>query len=330
MKLSVFIRFYLWLKKSLTLLSILVFASLAQAQTYPTKPIRFLVGFPPGGGNDSTARMVSVRMAERMGQSVVIDNRPGAGGNLAAEITAKSTPDGYTILLASSSHPIQGLLKKHLTYDPIRDFSSIAILSHYRAVLVVHPAAGAGTVKELVALTKAKPGAINFATAGAGTGGHMATEMFRYLAGVNIMHVPYKGSAQALTDVMSGRVQMMFAPTLATAQHVQAGRLRALGVTSATRSRVMPDVPTIAEAGVAGYAFAAWYGVLAPAGLPAAVQQRLHSEAVRAMQAREVTERLSAEDMDGANVTPAQMDDARRAELAKWTKIVKQLDLRFD
>ena len=316
------------LSRSISALALLL--ATTTTHPYPTKPIRFLVGFPPGGGNDSTARMVSVRMAERMGQSVVIDNRPGAGGNLAAEITAKSMPDGYTILLASSSHPIQGLLKKHLVYDPIKDFSSVAMLSHYRAVLVVHPSVGAVTVKEFAALARAKPGSLNFATAGAGTGGHMATEMFRFLAGVNIVHVPYKGSAQALTDVMSGRVQMMFAPTLATAQHVQAGRLRALGVTSITRSRVMPEVPTISEAGIHGYAFGAWYGILAPAGLPAAIQQRLHSEATRAMQAREVVDRLAAEDMDAANATPAQMDDARRSELTKWSKIVKQLDLRFD
>ena len=302
----------------------------AQAQNFPTKPIRFLVGFPPGGGNDSTARMVSLRMAERLGQSVVIDNRPGAGGNLAAEITAKSVADGYTMLLISSSHPIQGLLKKHLTYDPIKDFASIALLAHYRSMLVVHPTLAAKNVSELVTLAKAKPGAINFATAGAGTGGHMATEMFRYMTNVNIVHVPYKGSAQALTDVMSGRVPMMFAPVVATVQHVQSGRLRALGVTSATRSRVMPDVPTIAEAGVTGYVFGAWYGIVAPAGVPAPITQKLHAEATRAMQTQEVKDRLLAEDMDAASATPAQMDDARRSELAKWSKIVKQLDLRFE
>ena len=302
----------------------------AQAQNFPTKPIRFLVGFPPGGGNDSTARMVSLRMAERLGQSVVIDNRPGAGGNLAAEITAKSVADGYTMLLISSSHPIQGLLKKHLTYDPIKDFASIALLAHYRSMLVVHPTLAAKNVSELVTLAKAKPGAINFATAGAGTGGHMATEMFRYMANVNIVHVPYKGSAQALTDVMSSRVPMMFAPVVATVQHVQSGRLRALGVTSATRSRVMPDVPTIAEAGVTGYVFGAWYGIVASAGVPFLVTQKLHAEATRAMQTQEIKDRLLAEDMDAASATPAQMDDARRSELAKWSKIIKQLDLRFE
>jgi tripartite-type tricarboxylate transporter receptor subunit TctC len=302
----------------------------AQPQPYPSKSIRFVVGFPPGGGNDSTARLVSLRMAERFGQPVVIDNRPGAGGNLAAELVAKSSPDGYTILLISSSHPIQGLLKKHLTYDPIRDFSSIALLAHYRSALVVHPSVAATTVRELIALAKARPGQINFASAGAGTGGHMATEMFRYMAGVNIVHVPYKGSAQAITDVMGGRVQLMFAPVLAVAQQVQAGRLRALAVTSATHSRVMPELPTLAEAGVAGYAFGAWYGIIAPAGLPAPVVQRLNSEATRAVQSQDVRDRLAAEDMDAANATPPEMDEARRGELAKWTRIVKHLGLQFE
>ncbi len=312
------------------LLGVTTCAHAAQPAAYPNKSIRFIVGFPPGGGNDTMARMVSLRLAERFGQPVVIDNRPGAGGNLAAELVARSAPDGYTILLASSSHPIQGLLKKHLSYDPIRDFSSVAILAHYRAVLVVHPTVGVANVRELVALAKAKPGQINFATAGAGTGGHMATELFRYMAGINIVHVPYKGSAQAVTDVMSGRVQLMFAPVLAVVQHSQSGRLRALAVTSATRSRVMPDLPTIAEAGVVGYAFGAWYGILAPTGLPATIANTLHAESMRALQSQEIKDRLLAEDMDASSVSVAQMDDARKSELSKWTKIVKQLNLQFE
>ncbi len=304
--------------------------STGSGQSYPSKSIRFVVGFPPGGGNDGTARLVSVRMAERLGQSVVIDNRPGAGGNLAAEIVARSVPDGYTLLLISSSHPIQGLLKKHLTYDPIRDFSSVALLAHYRFLLAVHPSVAATHVRELISLAKARPGQINFATAGPGTGGHMATELFRYRAGIDIVHVPYKGSAQALTDVMSGRVQLMFAPVLASVQHVQSGRLRALAVSSAARSRVMPEVPSIAEAGVPGYAFGAWYGIVAPAGLPARVATRLNSEATRAVQSTELRDRLTAEDMDAASGTTAQMDEARRSEFDKWTRIVKQLKLQFD
>lgn len=297
---------------------------------YPTKSIRLVVGFPPGGGNDAMARLFGQKYSERFGQSVVIDNRPGAGGNLAAEMVARAAPDGYTILVISSSHPIQGLLKKHLTYDPIRDFSSVAQLVHYRSVLVTHPSVGAATVRDLIAQAKAKPGQINFVSSGMGTGAHLAGELFRYMTGVNITHIPYKGTGQATTDLMGGRVQMMFSPTLAVAQHVQAGRLRGLGVTSAKRSRVLTDLPTLAEAGVTGYEFGAWYGILGPARMATEAVNRLHAESQRALQTNEVKDRLNAEDLDPASITPPQLDDIRKAELAKWSKIVAQLGLKFE
>jgi tripartite-type tricarboxylate transporter receptor subunit TctC len=306
------------------------FCGAQAAAAYPAKSIRFVVGFPPGGGNDAMARLFGQKFSERLGQSVVIDNRPGAGGNLGAEMVARAANDGYTILVVSSSHPIQGLLKKHLSYDPIRDFSSIAQLVHYRSVLVTHPATGAANVRELIAQAKAKPGQINFASSGLGTGSHLAGELFRYQSGANITHIPYKGTAQATTDLMGGRVQLMFSPSLAVAQHVEARRLRALGVTSVKRSRVLPEVPTLAEAGVAGYEFAAWYGILGPARLPPVVVGVLHAETQRALQAQDVKERLNSEDLDAASATPAQLDDIRRAELAKWSKIVAQLGLRFE
>lgn len=297
---------------------------------YPGKSIRFVVGFPPGGGNDAMARLFGQKFSERFGQSVVIDNRPGAGGNLAAEMVAKAAPDGYTILVVSSSHPIQGLLKKHLSYDPIRDFASVAQLVHYRSVLVTPPSSGAANVRDLIAQAKAKPGQLNFVSPGVGTGAHLAGELFRYLTAVNVMHIPYKGTGQALTDLMGGRVQMMFAPILAVSQHVQAGRLRALGVTSVKRSRVLTDVPTLAEAGVKGYEFGAWYGILGPARMAPAAVNALHAETQRALQAPDVKERLNVEDLDAANATPAQLDDIRKGELAKWTKIVNQLGLKFE
>jgi tripartite-type tricarboxylate transporter receptor subunit TctC len=297
---------------------------------YPTKSIRMVVGFPPGGGNDAVARLFGQKFSERFGQSVVIDNRPGAGGNLAAELVARSVPDGYTLLLISSSHPIQGLLKSHLAYDPISDFSGVAQLVHYRSVLVTHPSLGAATVRELITLAKAKPGQINFASSGAGSGSHLAGELFRYLTGVSITHIPYKGTAQATTDLMGGRIQMMFVPTLAVAQHVQAARLRALGVTSATRSRVMAALPTLAEAGVPGYEFGAWYGIVGPARMGAEAINTLHAEAQRALHAPDVKERLHGKDLEAASATPAQYDGIRRAELDKWRKIVQQLGLRFE
>lgn len=300
------------------------------ATPYPNKSIRFVVGFPPGGGNDAMARLFGQKFSERFGQSVVIDNRPGAGGNLAAEMVAKAAPDGYTILVISSSHPIQGLLKKHLAYDPIADFASVAQLVHYRSVLVTHPSVGTATVRDLIAQGKAKPGQLNFVSPGLGTGAHLAGELFRYLTALNLMHIPYKGTGQATTDLMGGRVHMMFAPTLAVAQHVQAGRLRALGVTSATRSKVLADLPTLAEAGVTGYEFGAWYGILGPARMPAHAVQTLHAESQRALQMSDVKERLHAEDLDAANATPVQLDGIRKGELAKWTKIVSQLGLKFE
>jgi tripartite-type tricarboxylate transporter receptor subunit TctC len=305
-------------------------AAAPAATPYPVKSIRLVVGFPPGGGNDAVARLFGQRYAERFGQSVVIDNRPGAGGNLAAELVAKTVPDGYTLLMVSSSHPIQGLLKKHLPYDPIRDFAGVAQLVHYRSVMVTHPAVAVSNVRELIAIAKAKPGQINFASPGAGTGGHLAGELFRYVTGVDIAHIPYKGTGQATTDLMGGRVHLMFTPTLAVVQHVQSGRLRALGVTSAKRSRVLPDLPTLAEAGAAGYEFGAWYGILAPARLPSHAADILYAESQRALQMQEVKDRLLAEDLDPAHATPVQLDEIRKAELAKWTKIVKLLGLRFD
>ena len=311
------------------LLSSSVGAALAAAP-YPAKSIRMVVGFPPGGGNDAMARLFGQKYAERFGQSVVIDNCPGAGGNLAAELVAKTAPDGYTLLVISSSHPIQGLLKKHLSYDPIRDFSSVAQLVHYRSVMVTHPGVAVSNVRELIALAKAKPGQINFASPGAGTGGHLAGELFRYVTGVAITHIPYKGTGQATTDLMGGRVHLMFTPTLAVAQHVQSGRLRALGVTSAKRSRVLPDLPTLAEAGATGYEFGAWYGILAPAHLPAGIASQLQVESQRALQTPDVKARIDAEDLDPATATPAQLDDIRKGELTKWRKIVKQLGLTFE
>lgn len=313
------------------MLCAVMYAGAAQAATaYPAKSIRFVVGFPPGGGNDAMARLFGQKFFERFSQPVVIDNRPGAGGNLAAEMVSKAAPDGYTILVVSSSHPIQGLLKKHLPYDPIRDFSSVAQLVHYRSVLVTHPSVGAANARDLVALAKARPGQINFASSGLGTGAHLAGELFRYHSGTNLTHIPYKGTGQAITDLLGARVQLSFTPIIAVMQHVQAGRLRALGVTSARRSRVLADVPTLHEAGITGYEFASWYGILGPPRMAPEAVKTLHAESLRALQSPDVKERLNAEDLDAAGASPAQLDDIRKAELAKWTKIVAQLNLKFE
>ncbi len=299
-------------------------AAPASESVYPSKPIRFLVGFPPGGGNDTMARLFGQKMSERLGRPLVIDNRPGAGGNVAAELTAKTLPDGYTILMVSSSHPIQGLLKKNLPYDPIRDFSGIAQLVVYRSILVVNPSLPVTSVRDLITLAKAKPGALNFISAGNGSGSHLAGELFKLSTGVNMTHVPYKGTAQAITDLIGGRVQMMFTPLAPVIAQLQAGKLRPVAVTSASRSRILPDVPTIAEAGVPGYEFSAWYGILGPAALSADIKSRLNAAVAHALDLPDVKDRLLAEDMDLVKRTPAELDGIRRADLAKWTKIVKQ------
>lgn len=302
----------------------------ADAAAYPAKPIRFIVGFPPGGGNDALARIVGPKLSDKFGRTVVIDNRPGAGGNLAADLTAKAPSDGYTILMISSSHPIQGLLKKGLPYDPIKDFAGVVQLVVYRSLLVVHPGFAATSVRNLVALAKSKPGQLNFVSSGNGTGSHLAGELFKVAAQVDMTHVPYKGGGQALVDLVAGRVEMMFSPLVPVLPHLKTGRLRPVAVTSVTRSRLMPELPTISEAGVPGYEFVSWYGILAPAGTPKAVIAKLNTAIGGIMQLPDVAERAHSEDMDVIRRTPQQFDEVRAAMVAKWEKVIRQMGIRAD
>jgi tripartite-type tricarboxylate transporter receptor subunit TctC len=295
----------------------------AEAAAYPARPIRMMVGFPPGGGNDAIARLVSPKLAEKFGHNVVVDNRPGAGGNLAALLLTQAPADGHTVLVASSSHPIQGLLKKNLPYDPIKDFSSVAQMVVYRSLLVVHPSVQATTVKEVIALAKAKPGHLNFASSGNGTGSHLAAELFKVSAGVDITHVPYKGGAQAAVDLIAGRTDMMFSPLVPVLAHIKAGRLRPVAVTSQNRSRILPDLPTISEAGVTDFEFVSWYGVMAPARTPRAIRAKLNAAMNQAMRLPDVSARVHAEDMDLVDGTPEQFDKVREAMVVKWERIVK-------
>ena len=297
---------------------------------YPAKPIRVIVGFPPGGGNDEIARIVGPKLAEKSGRSVVIDNRPGAGGNLAAELTAKAPADGYTILVISSSHPIQGLLKKNLPYDPVRDFAGVAELVVYRSLLVTFPGVPSNSVADLLALAKAKPGQVNFVSSGNGSASHLAGELFKVSAQVNLTHVPYKGSSPALIDLIAGRVQMMFSPLVPVLPHIKTNRLRPLAVTSLTRSRLLPELPTINEAGVPGYEFVSWYAIVAPAATPQPVIAKLNALLNEVMQLPDVTERLHGEDMDVVRNTPQQFDAVRAAMLVKWSKIIKQTGIQAD
>jgi tripartite-type tricarboxylate transporter receptor subunit TctC len=300
------------------------------AQTYPNKPIRMVVGFPPGGGNDLLARTVSPKLSELLSQSVVVDNKPGAGGNVAAEFVSRAAADGYTILVMSSSHPIQKLLKPELSYDPIADFTPLARLARYSYILVIHPGVKARSVKELVALAKAEPGRLNFVSSGNGSGSHLVGELFKIATSTDMTHIPYKGGAQAITDLVGGRVEMMFSPIPAVMSHIKSGKLIVLATTGSRRSQALPDVPTVAEAGFPGFTASSWYGVVGPAKMPASVSDLLNKQINVVLQAPDVRERLANEGADPAPMTREQFAQLIRSDHQKWGKVISATGIRGD
>ena len=303
----------------------------ASAQTaYPSKHVKLMVGSGAGGGTDIVARMIFQKVAERMGGSFVIDNRGGAGGVIGTELAAKAPADGYTLVVVSGSHTINPSLYKKIAYDAARDFAPVTKLVSGPSVLVIHPSLPARTVKELIAVAKKRPGELLYATPGNGTPPHLAAELFKSMAGINIVHVPYKGNAQVMTDLIAGQVSLSFPTGPSAMPHVQAQRLRALGVTSAKRAAGLPDIPTIAEAGLPGYDASAWYGVLAPAVTPAAIVARLQNEIHAALRATDVVEKLSAQGLEPA---PDSADEFARfiaADLAKWSKVIAASGLKVE
>jgi len=295
----------------------------AAAQDYPTKPIRLVVPFPPGGGNDTIARLMGQQLAPALGQQLLVDNRPGAGGTIGAEIAAKSPPDGYTLFLAGvASHGINPNLRKQLPYDPVRDFSGVSLIASAPLLVVVHPSLPATSVKQLAALAKAKPGAINFASNGTGGSSHLAAELFMMMTGTAMVHIPYKGLSPALTDLLSGQVQLMFSSAVAMLPQVKAGKLRAIAMTGAKRSPAIPDIPTVAEAGVAGYETGSWYGIVAPAKTPRPIIERLSREIAAATRSREISRRLVDEAVIPIGSTAEEFDAHIRRELARWAKVI--------
>jgi tripartite-type tricarboxylate transporter receptor subunit TctC len=301
--------------------ALLLAASMTLAQTYPARPIRIVVPFPPGGASDVTARMLADKFASSWGANVVVDNRTGASGIIGTEIVAKAAADGYTLGFVALSFAINPSIHK-LPYDANKDFTFITIVASNPLALVVNPNVPAKSVKELVDLAKAKPDGLSFASSGTGTSPHLSAELFKLLAGVRILHVPYKGSTAAHPDLLGGRVSMMFDPVAAILPHIKAGRVRALGVTSKNRSAELPDAPPIAET-VPGYESTSWVLIMGPAKLPAAVVARLHKETVRALAFPDVKERLARM---GSEIVGSSPDEARkfiRAELEKWAKTVK-------
>jgi len=277
------------------------------------------------------ARTVGNHLAERWGQSVVIDNRSGAGGTIAGEMAARAAPDGYTLMMGTIAATATNVsLVRKLPYDPVRDFAPITLVAEQPLMLMVHPAVPARSVEELIQLARAKPGLLTFASAGNGTGGHLSAELFRMMTGVDIVHVPYKGIAPALTDTISGQVTMSFSSLISGAPHVKVGRLRALAVTSVRRSAAMPELPTMAEAGVKGYVSSTWYGLLAPRGTPRAIVLRLNNEVVALLKRSDVRERLLADGAEPVGNTPEEFGAFIKAEIERWAKVIRAAGIRAD
>lgn len=303
----------------------------AIAQTYPSKPVRLLVPSTPGGSVDTLARTLAPRLSEKWGQQMVVENRPGAGGAIAGELTARAPADGYTLIIGTvASMATNVSLQKKLPYDPTRDFAPITLVATQNLMLLIHPSIPAKSVKELVGLAKAKPGQLSFASAGNGTGGHLSGELFKLLAGIDLLHIPYKGVAPALVDVVSGQVSMTFASLLSGQPHSKSGRLRALAVTGAQRSPAVPELPTMQEAGVKDYESATWYGILAPAGTPGDIVNKLNNEIVAILKQPDVRERLSHEGAEPVGNTPQQFGAFIRSEIAKWGRVIRAAGIRAE
>jgi tripartite-type tricarboxylate transporter receptor subunit TctC len=315
----------------LFLLAFAIWPTAASAQTYPAKPIRFIVPFTPGGGNDTIARLIGAKLTAATGQQVIIDNRPGAGGAIGAEAAAKSPADGYTIFLAGvATHGINPNLRKKLPYDPIKDFDAVSLIASAPLLVVVHPSLPVKSVKQLVALAKAQPGKINYASNGAGGSSHMAVELFKMMTGTDLVHIPYKGLSPALTELLSGEVQVMFSSAVAMLPQVKAGKLRAIAMTGGKRSPAIPDIPTVAEAGVPGYETGSWYGIVVPAGTPKPAIDRLSKEVIAIVHAPDISKRLTDEAIIPVGSTPEEFAAHIRKELARWAKVIKQSGIHLN
>jgi tripartite-type tricarboxylate transporter receptor subunit TctC len=299
-------------------------ASAACAQSFPTKPIRWVVPFAPGGSTDTLARTLAVKLSDALGQQVVVDNRPGASGNIGMEIVARAPADGHTILLGYIANvAIAPSLYQKLPFDPVKDYEPITLLATSPNVLVAHPTVAAKSLKELIALAKSQPGKLNYASASIASVGHLTGELLNDLAGIKMTHVAYKGSGQAVTDLLGGHIQLMFSGFSSTLPHIKSGKLRALAQTGEKRSPALPDVPTIAESGFPKFEATAWYGVHAPAKTPKPIVNRLNAELVKALKLPDVSERLSSLGFEIAATTPEHYGNYIRSEIKKWAKVVK-------
>jgi tripartite-type tricarboxylate transporter receptor subunit TctC len=301
----------------------------AQAQ-YPAKPVRWVVPFPPGGGSDTLARIMSPKFGEVLGQQVVIDNRPGAGANIGAEVAAKAPPDGYTILMGNVAHAINMSLYAKPGYEIVKDFAPVNLLASTPNIVVVHPSLPVRSIQQLVALAKARPGELDVASSGAGSSAHLAGELFNSLAGTRMNHVPYKGGGPAVAALVAGEVSVGFATMPSVISHVKSGKMRGLAVTTAKRSPATPDLPTVSESGLKGYEAGTWYGLLVPVATPKDAITRLHAESMKVIATPEVKQRLDTAGFETIGSTPAEFGSYIRSEVEKWTKVVRTAGVRVD
>jgi len=304
-------------------IGLLIFAAVAPAQQYPSKPVRVVIPWPAGGSNDVVGRIVLQKVGESLGQQFVIDNRPGAAGTIGADVVAKAPPDGYTLMVHSTTHVGNGTFYKHLPYDTLKDFTGVAMLAAQPGVLTVHPSLPAKSVREFIALAKARPGQINYSSSGNGSAPHLSMALFIAMTGINIVHIPYKGGGPQVTALLAGETQASLATISTVLVHIQGGRLRPLGVSSAKRSGTLPDIPTIAEAGVPGYEMSPWIAVFAPAGTPRDIVNRLNAEINKALKSPDVSQSLASQALDPWMSTPEEFDARLRADFAKYAKLIK-------
>ena len=302
----------------------------AYAQSFPTRPVRMVVPYPPGGANDIIARLLMPSLIQQLGQSVIVDNRGGGNTLIGSEIVAMSAPNGYTLLVVAAGHAINPALYKKLPYDTARDFVPVALFGDGAYVFVAHPSAGVSSSAELITLAKAKPGQVTYASSSTGNLTHLAAELFNSLAGIRMLHVPYKGGNPAMTDLLAGRVNVFFSTVAVARPHLQSGKIRALGVTTPKRTPALPNVPTIAESGLPGYAVSGWYGLVAPKGTPKAAIDRLHAVIQVALRQPEIRERLLGVGVEAAEASPAEFGKLIDDDIAKWIKVAKPLNISMD
>jgi len=300
------------------------------AQTFPSRPVRMVVPYPPGGANDIVARLLSPTMSRELGQNVIVDNRGGGNTMIGSQIVATSAADGYTLLVVAAGHAINPALYKKMPFDAARDFVPVVQFGDGAYVFVAHPGAGVSTSSELIALAKAKPGQVAYASSSIGNMTHLAAELFNALAGIKMLHVPYKGGNPAMADLLAGRVQVFFSTVAVARPHLQSGKIKGLGVTTAKRTPALPTVPTIAETGLPGYAVSGWYGLVAPKGTPQAAIDKLHAAVQVALRQPEIRERLLGVGVEAVETSPAEFGKLIAADIAKWRKVVQPLNISMD